>query len=303
MKLFKLATLVLLINFGMQAQELVTGKATLTELKNDVYEITKKDGTKKTIDLKPNAQEFVPGVLSVLFKDCEQVRLAVFELVKITEQELINMVTDYNNCNYSPFKPTENEAENAANFQGDKFALFASVGASVNRTSFFNTDDSENLTQTGLAFGIAATPGFLGTLQGNLYITLEVGAGFSATKDFGNAPHPTDFKKDSQRANLGLEYHFNKNGTLIPVAGIGVGIATDHYKGNYNGYDFNERDGSTFAIPKVGLLYALDNKKSLGLLFSYIPAYTNDLSFRVEDEIIPLFIDTSFINAGLYFYF
>src|SRR5690606_22402869 len=113
----------------------------------NVYEITKEDGTKKTIDLRPNVEEYVPGILSVLFKDCEKVRLAVFELRQISEQELINTVNDYNNCNYAPFEPTEKEAEKAANFQGDRYKLFVGVGASINRTGFFNFDNYESLSQ------------------------------------------------------------------------------------------------------------------------------------------------------------
>jgi hypothetical protein len=100
-----------------------------------------------------------------------------------------------------------------------------------------------------------------------------------------------------------LEYHFNKNGSIRPLIGIGIGLSSDHYKGNYNGYDLNERDGSVFAIPKLGVLFSLDEKKSLGVILSYIPEYENDLSFRTEDDIIPLIIDTHFFNAGLYLYF
>ena len=303
MKKIKMLLLALLAVTGMQAQELVSGKTSLSKLQNDVYEITKADGTKKTIDLRPNVEEYVPGILSVLFKDCEKVRLAVFELGEVSEQELINTVNDYNNCSYTPFEPTEKEVKQAANFQDDQFKLFASVGAAINRTSFFNFDDYENLTQGQASFGIAATPGFIGPLQGNLYVTLEVSAGFSGDKDFENAPFETNFKKDSQKANLGLEYHFNKNGSIKPLIGIGIGLSNDHYNGKYNGYKLNKRAGSAFAIPKLGMLFSMDEKKSIGVIFSYIPEYENDLTFRTEDEIIPLIIDTHYINAGLYIYF
>lgn len=303
MKKIKTLLLALLAFTGMQAQELVNGKTSLSKLQKDVYEITKADGTKKTIDLRPNVEEYVPGILSVLFKDCEKVRLAVFELRQISEQELINTVNDYNNCNYTPFEPTEKEVKQAANFQGDQFKLFASLGAAVNRTSFFNFDDYENLTQGLASFGIAATPGFIGALQGNLYVTLEVSAAFSGDKDFENSPFETNFKKDSQKANLGLEYHFNKNGAIKPLMGIGIGLSSDHYKGNYDGYEISERNGSAFAIPKLGVLFSLDGKKSLGFIVSYIPEYENDISFWNGEKIIPLIIDTHYINGGLYLYF
>jgi len=303
MKSFKLVLLVLLASFGMQAQELVTGKAVLTRVATGIYEIKKEDGTTKKINIRPNEDNHVQGTLAVLFRDCEKLRQSVFDSHLVTEGQLIQVVETYNNCEYTPFEPTEKEIKQAANFQGDEYKLFASIGGSLNRISFFNFDDYENLTQGQVTFGIAATPGFIGSLQGNLYVTLEVNAAFSGDKDFGNSPFETNFRKDSQKANLGLEYHFNKNGSIRPLIGIGIGLSSDHYKGNYNGYDLNERDGSAFAIPKLGVLFSLDEKKSLGVILSYIPEYENDLSFRTEDDIIPLIVDTHYINAGLYLYF
>ncbi|WP_410006120.1 hypothetical protein [Aequorivita nionensis] len=303
MKSFKLVLLVLFASFGMQAQELVTGKAVLTRVATGIYEIKKEDGTTKKINIRPNEDNHVQGTLAVLFRDCEKLRQSVFDSHLVTEGQLIQVVETYNNCEYTPFEPTEKEIKQAANFQGDEYKLFASIGGSLNRISFFNFDDYENLTQGQASFGIAATPGFIGSLQGNLYVTLEVNAAFSGDKDFGNSPFETNFRKDSQKANLGLEYHFNKNGSIRPLIGIGIGLSSDHYKGNYNGYDLNERDGSAFAIPKLGVLFSLDEKKSLGVILSYIPEYENDLSFRTEDDIIPLIVDTHYINAGLYLYF
>lgn len=303
MKSIKLLLFLLLASFGMQAQELVTGKAVLTRVSTGIYEIKKEDGTTKKINIRPNEHNHVQGTLAVLFSDCEKLRQSVFDSHLVTEGQLIQAVETYNNCEYTPFQPTEKEIKQAANFQGDQYKLFASIGGSLNRISFFNFDDYENLTQGQASFGIAATPGFIGSLQGNLYVTLEVNAAFSGNKDFGNSPFQTNFRKDSQKANLGLEYHFNKNGSIRPLLGIGIGLSSDHYKGNYNGYDLNERDGSAFAIPKVGVLFSLDEKKSLGVIVSYIPEYENDLSFWNGEEIVPLIIDTHYINAGLYLYF
>ncbi len=303
MKSIKLLLFLLLASFGMQAQELVTGKAVLTRVATGIYEIKKEDGTTKKINIRPIEDNHVQGTLAVLFRDCEKLRQSVFDSHLVTEGQLIQVVETYNNCEYTPFEPTEKEIKQAANFQGDEYKFFVSIGGSLNRISFFNFDDYENLTQGQASFGIAATPGFIGSLQGNLYVTLEVNAAFSGDKDFGNSPFETNFRKDSQKANLGLEYHFNKNGSIRPLIGIGIGLSSDHYKGNYNGYKLNERDGSAFAIPKLGVLFSLDEKKSLGVILSYIPEYENDLSFRTEDDIIPLIVDTHYINAGLYLYF
>lgn len=299
----KLLLLVFLASFGMHSQELVTGNATLTKLKEGIYEIKKVDGTLKKIDIRPNVEEHLQGTLSVLFKDCEETRQAVFDLKKITEDDLINTVKQYNNCNYTPFEPTEKEVEQAVNFQGDEYKLFASIGGSLNRISFSNLDNYENLTQGQLSFGLAATPGFAGSLQGNLYFTLEASTAFSGDKDFNNSPFNTNFKKNSYRVSLGAEYHFNKNGSIKPLLGIGVGLVRDHYNGSYDIFKLKQTEGSAFFIPKAGVLFSLDEKKSLGVIVSYIPEYENDLSFIGDGEIVPLIIDTHYINAGLYLYF
>ncbi len=303
MKSIKLLLLVFFVSFGIQAQELVTGKATLTRTAEGIYEIKKTDGTIKKINIRPNEDKHVQGTLAVLFKDCEELRQSVFESRIVTEGQLILAVERYNKCNYTTFEPTEKEIEQAANFQGDEYKLFASIGGSLNRISFFNFDDYENLTQGQLSFGIAATPGFIGSLQGNLYFTLEANAALSGDKDFENSPFTTNFKKNSYRASLGAEYHFNKKGSIQPLIGIGAGLVRDHYDGKYDGYKIKQTEGSAFLIPKAGVLFSLDDKKSLGVIVSYIPEYENDLTFIGDGDIIPLIIDTHFINASLYLYF
>lgn len=303
MKPFKLVLFVFFVSFGIQAQELASGKATLTRKATGIYEISKTDGTSKTINIRPNEDAQTRGILAVLFNDCEAVRHKASTSVGITEAQLVQWVKAYNNCNYAPYQPTEKEVEAAANFQGDKMRLFASLGGSLNRISFFNFDDYENLMQGHASFGIAATPGFLGSLQGNLYFTLEGGAAFSGDRDFSNSPFQTNFKKNSFRASLGGEYHFNKNGSFQPLVGISVGLVRDHYNGSYDIHKLDQTEGSAFVMPKVGVLFPLDAKKSLGVMLSYIPEYENDLTFRSGDEIIPLIIDSHYINAGIYLYF
>lgn len=303
MKIIKILLLVFLVSINSQAQELVTGKATLTKIKNGVYDI-KIDRTTKQLDIRPDFDQYFQGTLSVLFKDCEDLRQSVFERYIISEGELISIVKEYNNCNYTSFQPTENEIEEAAKFQGDEFKLFAKLGVSLNQNSFFNSENYESQTQGQLGFGLAATPGFLGSLQGNLYFTLEVEAAFSGNKEFDNSPLATDFKKNSYRGSFGTEFHFNKNGSFQPLIGIGVGLTRDHYKGTYDIYNINGTVGSGFIIPKAGVLFPLDNKKSLGVIFSYIPKYSNDISFINEDkEIVTLINNTYYFNAGVYLYF
>jgi len=303
MKSFILLLLVFAVNYGLQAQELVSGKATLTRVASGIYEVKKTDGTLKNINIRPHEDKHVQGTLAVLFSDCESLRQTIFDSQIVSEGQLIQAVEKYNNCDFTPFEPTEKEATRAANFQGDEYKLFASVGGSLNKISFFNLDDYENLIQGQLSFGVAATPGFIGSLQGSLYFTLEASAAFSGNKDFSNSPFETNFKKNSYRASLGTEYHFNKEGKIKPLIGIGIGLAQDRYDGNYDNYEIKGSEGSAFFAPKAGVLFSMGAKKSLGVIVSYIPEYQNNLTFWDGEEIVSLIIDTQFINAGLYLYF
>ena len=92
----------------------------------------------KKFNIRPNEDSRVQGTLAVLFSDCEVVRQSVFDSQLVNEGQLIQIVERYNNCDYTPFEPTEKEAKQAANFQGDEYKLFASIGGSLNQISFFN---------------------------------------------------------------------------------------------------------------------------------------------------------------------
>lgn len=303
MKSINLILLFFLASLSFQAQELVTGKASLFKIENNVYEI-KIDSTITRLNIRPDFEKHIRGTLSVLFKDCEELRQSVFQISEITEGKLIAAVEKYNNCNYTPFQLTEKEAERAAKFQKDELKLFAKLGASLSRVGFFDSENYESQAQGQIGFGIAATPGFLGSLQGNIYFTLEVEAAFSGDKEFDNPPLQTNFKQNSYRGSLGAEFHFNKNGSFQPLIGIGVGLTQNQYKGRYDIYNISETVGNAFVIPKAGVLFPLDNKKSLGLILSYIPKQENDLSFINEDkEVVPLIIDLHYFNAGFYLYF
>lgn len=303
MKSLNLLFLAFVVSFGMQAQELVVGKATLLKSRDGVYSIKKEDGPVKKIDIRPNVDKHLQGTLAVLFKDCKETRQAVFNLKEINEADLIKTVEQYNNCSYTSFEPTQKEIMQSTNFQGDEYRFFTSIGASLNRISYFNRDSYENLAQVELGLGVSATPGFMGGLQGNIYFTFEINAAFSGDKNFGNTDLSTNFKKNSYKGSLGAEYHFNKNGSFQPLLGIGAGLVRDHYNGSYDNYKVKQTIGSGFWFPKVGVLFSLADQKSLGIMVSYIPEYENDLSFIADGEKIPWIIKTHFINAGLYLYF
>ena len=91
-----------------------------------------------------------------------------------------------------------------------------------------------------------------------------------------------------------------------PYLGIGVGLASDYFKGNVAGLQFDINGGNPIWMPKAGLLYSLGNGNDIGITFEYIPEYENDLSFPSNDEempVIPLIVKSSHINFGLNYYF
>lgn len=303
----KTITLLMLISIlsisTSRAQELVNGKAVLTKESSGIYNL-KVEGQTKIIDIRPNKQEYVKGTLSVLFNDCERLRQAVFDLPQIDERILISTVKEYNDCSYAPYAPTKKEIEKAERFRGDQFKVFANLGTSFNQITFIEGGSSETHIQGNVGVGVAASPGFLGSLQNNLYFTLDAGMAFSGEKDFSNVSYATKLRRNSFQSSLGAEYHFNKNGSFQPLIGIGVGLRQDYYKGSFNSHDINDHEGSAYILPKTGILFKINDSNSLGLLVSFIPNSTTDLYFRNEQgEVESFSIDTSQINAGLYLYF
>ena len=287
----------------IRAQELVSGKAILTKESSGIYSI-KVAGQTKQIDIRPNKQEHVKGILSVLFKDCENLRQSVFDLPTIDEGTLVSSVEAYNKCTYSPYSPTEKEIEKADRFLSDQLKIFVNLGTSINQMRFVDGGSLETQVQGNAGIGLAASPGFLGSLQNNLYFTLDAGMAFSGEKDFSNATYPTELRRNSFQSSLGTEYHFNKNGSFQPLIGFGLGLRQDYYKGRFNSYNINDHAGSAYIIPKTGILFNMNNNTSLGLLVDFIPRFTNDLYFKNDQGKVESFsISTYQINAGLYLYF
>jgi len=285
------------------SQTIIDGKASLELLDTGIYQISKADGTSRQIDLNSAAQAQVPGILALLFNDCESLRQEVLTKKKYTEKDLKRSVETYNSCSYSDYAPTKNELEKASAFQGDQYSFYGGIGASIHRISFFNLDNYESLTQGQVQLGVAATPGFVGSLQGNLFFTLEISAGTSGDKDFDNAPLPASFKKNSYRLQIGTEVRFLKKSRMQPLIGIGIGAVRDVYKGNYNGDTIDISGGDVFYSPRIGLIFKCNNGNAIGLIASYISEYENDLSFPKADEVVPLIVNNHQINVGINYYF
>ena len=284
--------------------ELVSGKASLYHLTEEDYLINKNNEEGRVFNLKEDKMQ-IPGILSVLFNDCNLIRDAINKSDELNERILREIVSDYNNCSYSDFTPTENEIKNTNTFNTDVVRFYGGFQAGFNNTTV-NNFDSNNTTGFGLGLGIAASPGFTGNLQGNLFFDFDVSMIFTGDNDFNNGFTPLNYKANSFRFSIGMEYLLNKEGALQPFLGIGYGYTSDYYKGTIGTIDFKDHDQNFFFIPKIGMLYKLNNGEHIGLTVSYISEYENDLSFYFGDfpaTYYPLVIDSSTINIGLNYYF
>jgi len=291
-------------NNNYLAHQLVQGKASLFDLSNASYLILKEGGLGKFINLEGEENAQTPGVLAVLFNDCNSIRDAINKIDELNERSLKSIVLEYNNCNYSDYTPTENEMVKANTYHTDAYRFYIGVQSGINNTTV-NDFNSTNTTGFGLGLGLSASPSFTGDLQGNLFFDFDFSMNFTGKSDFNNGTTPLNYKINSYKLSVGMEYLFNKNGTIQPFLGIGYGYAFDYYKGDLGTISFKDEDKNYFFIPKAGLLYKLNNGKHLGFTLSYITAYKNDLSFIFGDALTyyPLVIDASSINLGVNYYF
>ncbi len=290
-------------SFTISAQQLVTGKATLEKIDKRVYTISKIDSISKTIDLDSENKNNIKGVLAVLFEDCGDIRDEIFATEYFDEKTLVKYTNSYNNCEYSSYTPTEKELKRVNSKKTDQVRFYGGVVIALKNISFFESSEKEVLNQYGATIGIMASPSFMGSLQGNLYFSFQATMSFGGDKTFKNAPQPTSFSANTFRLMLGSEYYFNKEGKIKPFVGIGIGLTQDSYKGTVNNIPFKINGGDPIWTPKIGLLYAINSSKDVGITFNYIPEYTNNLSFPNDNMIIPLIVRSSYYNFALNFYF
>ncbi|MFT4802225.1 MAG: hypothetical protein ACI93N_002002 [Flavobacteriaceae bacterium] len=282
------------------ATTLVSGKASLYELRDDDFLIVNESNGQK-FNLKNDKQQ-IPGILSLLFNDCNPVRDGINKTEEFSRKTLISLTNSYNNCEYGTYVPTETEINKANTYNTDTFRFYTAFLGSFNNTDV-NDNGSNSSTGFGLGLGLAASPSFMGKLQGNIYIDFDLSMIFSGDNDFNNGLIPLNYKVNSFRLSLGLEYVFNKEGVLSPFLGIGYGYTSDYYNGSIGAIDFKDHDQNSYFLPKAGVLYKLKNENHLGLTVSYISEYENKLSFIYNEVYNPLVIKNSFVTIGLNYYF
>jgi len=298
-----------IVNFNNEpflAQQVTNGKATLYNLTKNNYLIKNDTGEGQLFNIEDSKMQ-LPGILSVLFKDCNSFRDEINKVDEIDERKLKELVVNYNNCDYGNYSPTENELKKANSHNTDVFRISAGFITSFNTTTV-NNFDSNNTTGFGLGIGVDSSPSFMGNLQGNLFFDFDFSMIFKGDTDFNNGTTALNYKSNTFRLALGMKYLFNKNGTIQPFLGIGGGYTSDFYKGAIGTVSFKDNHQNGYFSPKAGVLYKLKNGKHIGLTVSYISEYENDLSFfstNENDEVIlnPFVINTSAITLGLSYYF
>jgi hypothetical protein len=293
------------INFDNEeylATTLVSGKASLFELGEEYFIIVNENKNQK-FNLEIDKQQ-IPGILSLLFNDCNPVRDDINKIEGYSGNTLINLTNLYNNCEYGTYIPTETEIKKANTYNTDTFRFYTALLGSLNNTNI-NGNGANNSSSLGLGIGLAASPSFMNKLQGYIYIDFDFSMTFSGDTNFKNGGVPLNYKVNSYRFSLGLEYVFNKKGMLSPFLGIGYGYTSDYYNGSIETIDFKDHDQNYFFLPKAGILYQLNKGKYLGLTLNYISEYENDLSFIYGNfaTYYPLTIKNSSLNLGMNYYF
>jgi hypothetical protein len=279
-----------------------SSKAMLYQVGQKEYLISKEDGTAQRLSLATD-QSRIPGKLAVLFNDCNSIRETLNNKTINTESKLVSVFNQYLACDSENYAPTTTEIDQANAYTPDQASFYVGTGLGLNNVSFFENADSESVLSGQVAVGVIASPNFFGSIQGNLFFSLEGQAAFAGDTDFSSTVDPVNFRTNTFRLLFGMEYHFNKTGKIQPLFGISAGVTSDSFKGSYDGLDFNIRGGNPIVVPKIGARIALANQKHLGIILSYISEYDNDLRFPTEDQIILLNVNSQQFTLGLNYYF
>jgi len=248
-------------------------------------------------------QNLIPGILSLLYNDCNDIRASIEKEDRIKKEELLELTNQYNNCSYSDYTPTDKEVARAKKHNTDQASFYVGIGGNLNNVSFRNNDDTEGVVGGGFRLGVTASPAFLNKIQGNLFVYLEGSGNFAGDQDFENNANPVNFSVNSFRAQLGFEYLFNKNGAIKPVVGVGFGVTSDSFSGTILDNDFDIDGGNPFLAPRIGARFKLKNDKHIGVMIEYISSYDNDLTFPTQSGIIPLEVTSENIGIGINYYF
>lgn len=279
----------------------VTGKASLYQINTYNFLLINTNNQQKLNVIQDRQQ--IRGFLSLIFKDCNPVRDAINHTEEFSKKTLTELTILYNKCDYGAYNPTEKELSQANRFNTDFFRFYGSLLGSINNNQI-NNNASNNNSGFGIGIGLASSPSFMGKLKENVFFNFDIAILFTGNSEFENE-FLLNFKQNSFRLSLGIEYVFNKKGIVLPFLGIGYGYSSDYYNGTIETINFKDHKQNFFFIPKVGVLYKLKYKKLLGITINYLTGFKNDLSFRYGEELTyyPLVINQSSISIGLSYQF
>ena len=279
----------------------VTGKASLYQINTYNFLLINATNQQKLNIIQDRQQ--IRGFLSLIFKDCNHVRDAINRTEEFSKKTLTELTILYNKCDYGAYNPTEKELSQANRFNTDFFRFYGSLLGSINNNQI-NNNASNNNSGFGIGIGLASSPSFMGNLKENIFFNFDIAILFTGNSEFENE-FLLNFKQNSFRLSLGIEYVFNKKGIVLPFLGIGYGYSSDYYNGTIETINFKDHKQNFFFIPKVGVLYKLKYKKLLGITINYLTGFKNDLSFRYGEELTyyPLVINQSSISLGLSYQF
>lgn len=279
----------------------VTGKASLYQINTYNFLLINATNQQKLNIIQDRQQ--IRGFLSLIFKDCNPVRDEINRTEEFSKKTLTELTILYNKCDYGAYNPTEKELSQANRFNTDFFRFYGSLLGSINNNQI-NNNASNNNSGFGIGIGLASSPSFMGNLKENIFFNFDIAILFTGNSEFENE-FLLNFKQNSFRLSLGIEYVFNKKGIVLPFLGIGYGYSSDYYNGTIETINFKDHKQNFFFIPKVGVLYKLKYKKLLGITINYLTGFKNDLSFRYGEELTyyPLVINQSSISLGLSYQF
>lgn len=200
-------------------------------------------------------------------------------------------------------KPSDPELKIEKSFNTDTFKFYVGLGMDIKNINFFNNFYNEDLSLYGIKFGLLASPGFTGKIQGNLYFNFDASLSFGSENEFFFIDNNIHFTVNTYRALIGIEYFFNKTGKLNPFLGISGATNWDRFSGDVNDESFNLKSHNITWAPKAGILFSLKNEKELGFSIDYIPEYRNDLIIPINDELINIDLSSSSFNFSLNYYF
>jgi len=280
------------------AFQMLTGNSTLYNITGSRYLIDSNVSETKLIDFNIDPSK-ISGKLSFLYNDCNEIRDFLFQKSNFSENDLANVVSRYNSCNYEEYKPTDLQVKKANRSRNDKVSFYVGAGLGLNSIKFEKEGQKDELSSTYIQLGIQGFPGFSPNKENNFSISAELQYWISPQKDFQNTSVTRDVKINSLRLMVGSEYAFFKGSRLKPIIGFNLGISSDTYSGALGLNDIDINKGHFLYGVKTGLNYYLESSK-IAIVLNYLPETKTNVRPRTSPSLI---VYNSIYSLGLNYHF